>query len=96
MEQRHLNSLLDDEGTGLEPLVELLHHLSDELVVVQLFSALHNPEKNNPKQSKRKDKAPGNLPNDAGLYLVLPVLVHLLPGLVPLRFGLALPGAGLQ
>ena len=34
VDQRHLDSLLDDEGTGLEPLVELLHHLSDELVVV--------------------------------------------------------------
>ena len=43
MDQLHLDSLLDDEGTGLEPLVELLHHLSDELVVVQLFPTLHNP-----------------------------------------------------
>ena len=45
VDQRHLNPLLDDEGTGLEPLVELLHHLSDELVVVQLLPTLHNPER---------------------------------------------------
>ena len=34
-------------------------------------------------------------PDDAGLDLVFPVLVHLLPGLVPLGLCLALPGAGL-
>ena len=39
----HLDPLLDDEGAGLEPLVELLHHLGDELVVVQLLPALHDP-----------------------------------------------------
>ena len=30
----YLYSLLDDEGTGLEPLVELLHNFRHELVVV--------------------------------------------------------------
>ena len=30
----HLYSLLDDEGAGLKPLVELLHNFSHELIVV--------------------------------------------------------------
>ena len=30
----YLYSLLDDEGAGLKPLVELLHHFSDKLIVV--------------------------------------------------------------
>ena len=30
----HLYSLLDDEGAGLKPLVELLHNFSDKLIVV--------------------------------------------------------------
>ena len=32
--QLYLNSLLDDEGTGLKPLVELLNNFRDQLVVV--------------------------------------------------------------
>ena len=38
-----LDSLLEDERAGLEALVELLHHLGDQLVVLQLLPALHDP-----------------------------------------------------
>ena len=42
-----------------------------------------------------RDHPGGFLPDNAGLDFMFPVLVNLLPGLVPLRLCLPLPGAGL-
>jgi len=53
-----------------------VQYLGDELVVVELFPGLHDPD-------------------DAGLNLVLPVLINLLLGLVPLWLCLTLAGARL-
>merc|ERR1712013_150155 len=39
-----LNPLLDDKWTWLEPLVELLDNFCHQLVMVQLFPTLHNPD----------------------------------------------------
>merc|ERR1719234_1758069 len=37
-----LDPLLDDKGAWLEPLVQLFHHLGDQLIVLQLLPALHD------------------------------------------------------
>ena len=101
----HLDPLLDDEGAGLEPLVELLDHLGDQLVVVQLLPALHDPH------DARLDLVFPVLVHLVCKFCASCVqvcqyasdvqdnqvclLFHLLPGLVPLRLGLARSGARL-